>query len=128
MIHIVETYKSVETAVADLTEAVKRHGFGVLHTYDLRAKMQEKGVEFPRECRILEVCNPHRAAEVLGADMEVSLALPCRITVYEEGGKTKIGTLLPTKLLEVFPNAEAVAGVAREVEGEILAMIEEAAA
>jgi len=59
--------------------------------------------------------------------MTISLALPCRITVYEEGGKTRIGTLLPTKLLGVFPNAEAVAGVAREVEREILAMIEEAA-
>jgi len=127
MIHIVETDKDVETAVADLTEAVKRHGFGVLHTYDLRAKMAEKGVEFPRACRILEVCNPHRASEVLTADMTISLALPCRITVYEEGGKTRIGTLLPTKLLGVFPNAEAVAGVAREVEREILAMIEEAA-
>jgi len=95
MIHVVQTDKSVEQAAADLAVAVEKHGFGVLHTYDLRATMKEKGVDFPYACRILEVCNPHRAADVLTADMQICLALPCRICVFEEDGKTKIGTLRP---------------------------------
>jgi uncharacterized protein (DUF302 family) len=31
--------------------------------------------------------------------MTVNLALPCRISVYEEGGKVKIGMVRPTALL-----------------------------
>jgi uncharacterized protein (DUF302 family) len=126
MLKVTDTNKDVDTAARDLAEAVQRHGFGVLHTYDLKAKLKEKGVDFPNECRILEVCNPQRAAQVLSASMDVSLALPCRISVYQEGGKTKIGTLLPTALLGLFPGSGQLQSVAEEVEKAILAMIEDA--
>jgi uncharacterized protein (DUF302 family) len=125
MVYVKETPKTVEVAVTDLTEAVARHNFGVLHSYDLPAKMAEKGVAFDRACRILEVCNPHQAARVLETDMTVSLALPCRIAVYQEGGVTKIGTLLPKALIGMFPGAAAAAAVAEEVEAELRAMIDE---
>jgi len=126
MLYVTDTPKDVETAARDLETAVKAHGFGVLHTYDLKAKMHEKGVEFPNACRILEVCNPKQAAAVLAADMEVSLALPCRISVYEDQGKTRIGTLLPTALLQLFPGAGKLTAVAQDVEKAILAMIADA--
>jgi uncharacterized protein (DUF302 family) len=126
VVYVKETPKSVETTVTDLAEAVARHGFGVLHSYDLPAKMAEKGVAFDGECRILEVCNPRQAARILEADMTVSLALPCRISVYREGGVTKVGTLLPKALLGVFPGAARAAAVADAVETELRAMIEEA--
>ncbi|MDF1551533.1 MAG: DUF302 domain-containing protein [Deferrisomatales bacterium] len=126
VLHVVETTKEVDTAARELEEAVRRNGFGVLHVYDLRAKLKEKGVDFPNECRILEVCNPQQAAKVLTADMTVSLGLPCRISVYQEGGKTKIGTLLPTALLAMFPRLEEMQAVAEEVQTAILRMIEEA--
>ncbi len=126
MLYVKETDKTVERAERDLAEAVKRHGFGVLHTYDLQAKMREKGVDFPHACRILEVCNPHRASQVLTANMSVSTALPCRISVYEEEGKTRIGTLLPTALLRTFPGSEALQPVAEEVERAVKSMIDEA--
>jgi hypothetical protein len=35
---------------------VTRHKFGVLGVHDLKAKMEEKGVPFTRECRIFAVC------------------------------------------------------------------------
>ena len=126
MLYVVESRKDVETAAHDLEEATKRHKFGVLHVHDLQQKMKEKGVEFPRACRILEVCNPHQASRILSQQMAVSLALPCRISVYEEGGTTKIGTILPTALLNIFPGAESLQEVARDVEREILAIIDEA--
>jgi len=58
--------------------------------------------------------------------MAVSLALPCRISVYEEGGRTKIGTVLPTATLAIFPGAESLREIAREVEQAIVTMIDEA--
>lgn len=126
MLHVVDSTKDVDTAARDLEEAVARHQFGVLHVYDLKAKLKEKGIDFSNECRVLEVCNPKQAARVLSANMTVSLGLPCRISVYREGGKTKIGTMLPTALLAMFPNAEELKPVAEEVERAMLRMIEEA--
>ncbi len=124
--HIVETDKNVDQAVADLTAAAAERGYGVLHVHDLRAKMAEKGVAFPCECRVLEVCNPRQAAAVLEADMRISLALPCRVCVFEQDGRTRIGALRPAEALAVFsPDAE-LREAAAQVERDVLAMIEAA--
>ncbi len=126
MIVIKTTTKDVATAVADLIAAVEAKGYSVLQTYDLRGKMQDKGVEFANACHILEVCNPHRAAAVLAHDMRISMALPCRLCVYEDDGQVTIGTLKPSELIGVFSDDAALAKIAGEVEQDILAMVTEA--
>ncbi len=126
MLYVVETKKPFDVAVRDLEDAVKRNRFGVLHIHDLKGTLKEKGIDFPNACKILEVCNPQRATEVLKHDMTVNLALPCRISVYEEGGKVKIGMVRPTALLSLFPNADKLRPVAEEVERETIKMIDEA--
>ncbi len=126
MLYIVETRKDVEAAAQDLEAAVKRNKFGVLHVHDLQKTLKEKGVDFPNACRILEVCNPQRALQVLTGNMGVNMALPCRISVYREGGTTKIGMIRPTALLALFPGSEKLKSVAEEVERETIHMIDEA--
>ena len=84
----VRTNKNLNRVAEDLQEAVVRHQFGVMATHNLKETMAKKGVEFPRECRIFEVCNPHQAKKVLSENMEISTALPCRISLYEEDGET----------------------------------------
>ncbi len=126
MLYVTETEKDVETAARDLEEAVTRNKFGVLHVHDLQKTLKEKGVDFPNGCKILEVCNPQRAVQVLTGNMTVNMALPCRISVYREGGKTKIGMIRPTALLALFPGAADLKPVAEEVERETMRMIDEA--
>jgi uncharacterized protein (DUF302 family) len=126
MLHIVESDKSLDQVAKDLEQAVVRNKFGVLGIHDLRAAMGKKGVEFARECRIFEVCNPHQAKKVLEANLEISTALPCRISVYEEGGKTKLATIKPTAMLELYATP-GLQGIAREVEVTIEAIMAEAA-
>lgn len=94
--------------------------------HDLQKTLKEKGVDFPNPCRILEVCNPQRANQVLTANMALNMVLPCRISVYQEGGKTKIGMIRATALLSLFPDAPALKTVAEEVERETMRMIDEA--
>lgn len=125
-VYVVETAKDLDTATKDLEEAVKRNKFGVLHVHDLQKTLKEKGVDFPNPCRILEVCNPQRAVQVLTGHMSMNLALPCRISVYREKGKTKIGMIRPTTLLALFPEATDLKSVADEVERETMRMIDEA--
>ena len=60
-------------------------------------------------------------------NMSVSTALPCRISIYEEGGKTILSTLKPTTLLALF-NTPQLKGVAQEVEDTIVKIMKEVAA
>ena len=64
--------------------------------------------------------------KVLEHNMSVSTALPCRISIYEEGGKTILATLKPTTLLAMF-KAPQLVEVAQEVEDTLVKMMREAA-
>ncbi len=124
MRYVVSSEKSVEQATTDLEEAVKRNGFGVLHQYDLKKTLAGKGVELPHECRILDICNPQQAARVLAADMGMNVALPCRVSVYEEGGRTRIGMVKPTAMLASLSDSPDLRRVAEDVELAITRMID----
>ena len=126
MKYIVETQKSVEQAVADLQAAVQRHKFGVLHIHNLQETLKKKGVDFPNACQILEICNPQNAKEVLTEDMDMNMALPCRVSVYSDRGKTKIGMIKPASMLKELSDSPALARVAEEVEEAMIKMIGEA--
>ena len=126
MLHIVESKKSLARVASDLEQAVARHKFGILGVHDLKAKMVEKGVPFARECRIYEVCNPQQAQRVLERNIEISTALPCRISLYEEAGKTKLATIKPTAMIALYATPE-LAAVAEEVEATLGAIMAEAA-
>lgn len=114
----------LETVCQRLPGIATSHKFGVLATHNLREKMESKGVPFARECRVFEVCNPQQAHEVLNLAIEISTALPCRISVYEEGGRTTLATLKPTVLLTMFgiPGAESSAQM---VEDSLLRIMDE---
>jgi uncharacterized protein (DUF302 family) len=110
-----QSRKPLDALSKDLEAAVAAHGFGVLGVHDLKAKLEAKGVAFDRACRVFEVCNPQQAKAVLDRDMAISTALPCRIAVYESGGRLELATLEPTRLLAMFGRPE-LEPVAREVE------------
>jgi uncharacterized protein (DUF302 family) len=120
------TNKTVSEAAAALQVAVQANHFGVMQVHNLKETMAKKGVEFGRECLIFEVCQPQQAKKVLDQNMSVSIALPCRISIYEEGGKTILATLKPTTLLAMF-NVPQLEGVAQEVEDTIVKIMKEAA-
>ena len=121
------TNKTVTAAAASLQAAVEANHFGVMQVHNLKETMGKKGVDFPHECLIYEVCQPQQAKKVLSENMSVSTALPCRISIYEEGGKTILATLKPTTLLALFHTPQ-LKGVAQEVEDTIVKIMEEAAA
>lgn len=126
MYYIAETKKSFEQASADLEEAVKRHGFGVLHIHDIGNTLRSKGVPFEQQVKVFEVCNPMQAAKVLASDMRLNMALPCRISVYTEGGKTMIGMITPSAMLAQLSQDPALTQVADEVEAKTKLMVDEA--
>ena len=126
MKYIVATSKSVEQAAAAVEAAAKEHKFGVLHVHDLQATLKKKGFDFANGCKVLEVCNPGHASNVLTADMDLNLLLPCRISVYQKDGKTHIGTILPSALLGAFSDAKELKSTAQEVEKTLIKIIDAA--
>ena len=126
MYYIVESEKTFAQAAADLEAAVKRHGFGVLHVHDIGATLRGKGIAFANECKVLEVCNPVQAAKVISADMRLNMALPCRISVFTENGKTKIGLIKPGNMLAALSPDPGLAIIAAEVEKLTMLMADEA--
>ncbi len=126
MYYTVETPKSFEQAAADLDAAVKRHNFGVLHVHDLGTTLRSKGIDFAHQCKVFEVCSPQQAAKVLDIDMQLNMALPCRISVYAKGGKTHIGMIRPEQMLAQLSDDPRLNTIAAEVERATREMIDEA--
>jgi len=126
MYYITSTKKSFEQASSDLEIAVKDHKFGVLHIHDLGKTLRSKGVDFKEECRVFEVCNPQQAAKILSIDMQLNMALPCRISVYTENGVTHLGLIKPEKMLSALSNDPALIQIANEVEVSTIQMIDDA--
>lgn len=126
MYYIVESKKTFAQAVEDLDAAVKRHQFGVLHVHDLGNTLRSKGQNFSGECKIFEVCNPRQAAAVLATDPRLNMALPCRISVYTDGGTTKLGMITPRVMLAMLSDDPKLAAVAAEVDAATRRMIDEA--
>ena len=126
MLFKVSSNKNVTETAAALQSAVEANHFGVMQVHDLKQTMIKKGVEFGRECLIFEVCQPQQAKKVLDEDMSISTALPCRISIYEEAGKTILATLKPTTLLAMF-DVQRLDTVAQDVETTIVSIMRQAA-
>ena len=126
MLFELKSNKSLAEIGKALEESAARHQFGIIAVHDLKATMAKKGVDYSGDCMIYEVCNPHQAKKVLEANGAISVALPCRISVYRSGDEFRIATLLPTELLGLFRSPE-LDPVAREVEQVMVAMMREAA-
>jgi uncharacterized protein (DUF302 family) len=126
MYYIVESEKSFAQASKDLESAIVIHGFGVMHVHDLGATLRSKGIAFVEECKVFEVCNPVQAAKVLATDMRLNMALPCRISVFTEKGKTKIGLIRPVQMLAALSQDMALIQVAKEVQDKIIRMADDA--
>jgi uncharacterized protein (DUF302 family) len=123
----ISTKKPMGELATALQTAVTANHFGVMQVHNLKETMNKKGVDFTPECLIFEVCKPQQAKKVLEENMSVSTALPCRISVYEESGKTIMATLKPTTMLAMFDTPQ-LKEVAQEVEDTIVKIMQEAAA
>lgn len=100
--YTVTTRKSIQDAVTALEDNLKEEKFGVLWTFDIKEKLEEKGCHLDEEFIVLEVCNPKEAERVLKETKLAGYFLPCKIVVYKEEGQTKIGLPRPTALISIL--------------------------
>ena len=107
-----------DKAVEKVTEELKKEGFGVLTTIDVKETLKKKlDVDFPRYL-ILGACNPPFAYKSLQIEEEIGLLLPCNVIVYEKDGKTRVGAFDPMIMSVVIENNEMVP-IALEVKARL---------
>jgi len=103
-----------DEAVARVTEALAKEGFGVLTEIDVAATLKKKlGLDMP-PYRILGACNPQFAHQAIELEPQIGALLPCNVVVREDKGKTRVEIMDPQAVLQLVERPE-IEGIAAEV-------------
>ncbi|MGZ3676873.1 MAG: DUF302 domain-containing protein [Ktedonobacterales bacterium] len=105
-----------EQAVAQVKEALKAEGFGVLSEINVKQTLKEKiGVEM-QPYVILGACNPQLAHRALTAEPEIGQLLPCNVVVRGEGDQARVDIADPEAMLSIVgkPELDEVAAEAKQ--------------
>ncbi len=109
---------SFEDTINKVTEELKKEGFGILTTIDIKETLKNKiDVDF-KKYTILGACNPTLAHKALQAEEEIGLLLPCNVIVYEKEGKSAVSVFDPSLMSKVVEN-EKLDSIAEEVKEKL---------
>ncbi len=121
---LIQVVRPFEEAEKVFVTGIESMDFSILHIHDIRKILEEHGKVLKDRCKIYEICNAELAKAVFSAEMSMSLVLPCRVSIYEESGKTYIGMIKPTYMMEGITNDHAIRTLVRVLEEEVTAMLE----
>ncbi len=93
MIYKIQIAYPLETVKAQLKEKAKLFGFGILGSYEFKKILKEKGFDITHDITVFELCNPTAAYSALNTLPEISVYLPCRLSIYYENGVTVLATI-----------------------------------
>lgn len=109
----------VDHIVNQVTEALKKEGFGVLTRIDLDAKVKEKLGKDMRLVIILGACNPQLAFEAYQKNPDVTGLLPCNAVIRETGNnEISVEIAKPSALMEML-NDPVLIEMAREADNKL---------
>lgn len=124
--YTVESNLSVEEAIHAVEARLKEKKFGVLWQMSITETLNSNGFDqITTPYHVLEVCSPQQAEKLLLQNPMANYFLPCRITVYEADGKTKIGMARPTVLMKPL-NDETLMDIMATIEEQLIEAIEHA--
>ena len=101
-VYIVETTKNFDEAVVSVLRAVEQKGWSLFQIYDVQERLAAKGFK-QDPLKIIEICSGKHANNFLNKNRLISLCMPCKINVLEEGGRVKIVGMKPTIISQFFP-------------------------
>ena len=113
-----------ETAIENVTEELKKEGFGVLTQIDLQATLKKKLDVDIKKYSILGACNPGFAYEAIQAEDKIGTMLPCNVIVQErEDGKVDVSAVDPVASMTAADN-KSLAGLAMQVREKLTSVID----
>jgi len=116
--------RSFDDTVHQLTEELKKEGFGVLTEIDVKNTLKKKlDVDF-RKYKILGACNPPFAYSALLAEDKIGLMLPCNVIVQEtEDSLIEVSAIDPLASMQAIENPQ-LRDVAVEIGRKLQRVIE----
>ena len=115
---------SFDEVRAQIPEALKTEGFGVLTEIDVQETMKKKlGADF-RRYRILGACNPPLAKQALDADLDIGRFLPCNVVVYESDAGTTVLAVDPMSTVAAAKGDARMQSLATDVRGRLERVLE----
>ena len=109
---------SYEQTIEKVTEELKKEGFGVLTSIDVKETLKQKiNVDF-KKYAILGACNPPIAHRALLEEEDLGLLLPCNVIVYEKDGKTRVSIFDPMVMTWIMEN-DNMKPIATEVQEKL---------
>jgi uncharacterized protein (DUF302 family) len=112
-----------EKAIEKVTEELKKEGFGILTSIDVKDTLKKKiDVDF-KKYAILGACNPVLAHKALQTEEEIGLLLPCNIVVYEKEDETAVSIFNPMTMTKIVDN-DSLNSVAEEVNTKLKRVLE----
>jgi uncharacterized protein (DUF302 family) len=106
-----------EQALERTAEELKKEGFGVLTTIDVKQTLKQKLDKDFRKYTILGACNPPLAFRAFEAELEIGLLLPCNVIVYEvDGGRSAVSAMAPIAGIGMVGGNPALEDVAKEAD------------
>ncbi len=112
-----------EKVLEKVTDELKKEGFGVLTSIDVKETLKKKiDVDF-KKYMILGACNPPLAHKALQSEEELGLLLPCNVIVYENNGGTTVSFFDPMVMTKLIEN-DKLKTVAEEVQKKMKKVFE----
>jgi uncharacterized protein (DUF302 family) len=109
---------SYEQTIEKVTAELKKEGFGVLTSIDVKETLKQKiNVDF-KKYTILGACNPPIAHRALMEEEDLGLLLPCNVIVYEKDGKTRVSIFDPMVMTWIMEN-DNIKPIATEVQEKL---------
>ena len=115
--------KEFDQAVSGIEQATADKGFRVLHIHDVKATLNDKGLE-RKPFKIIEICNAKFAHKALEINEDVALFMPCKINVYTKDNKTVVSAARP-KVISEFFSQPGLKELAEEVDGIVRSIVDE---
>ena len=108
--------KSFNEVIELTTAELKKEGFGVLTTIDVKQTLKKKiDVDF-KNYTILGACNPHFAHKALSSEDKIGVFLPCNVVVQElENGTIEVFAVDPIASMGAVEN-DSLGPIAMEVQ------------
>ena len=115
--------KGFEEAIEQVTNELKKEGFGILTEIDLQKTLKNKLDVDLRKYKILGACNPHFAFKALQSENKIGVFLPCNVIVQEHENKDiEVSVVDPIASMIAVDN-EDLGAMANEVQQKLKQVI-----